>query len=761
MNRSTLRTRIGYILALLILGSACSPARTPASPTTTVPQLTATPTAAETATPAPTLPDASATPQSSPTPATAAPIAVENAGSLRLLAETGYGSSYFHRNYGLQLSADEKRLVASSMAGLSVFEADNLNLQHFIPTAAIQSDFYSFQDQPIPTGISRDGSLAATATPDGNVQIWDLSAGQLRAEYPSTLSDNDGSLTLMDFSPDDRLLAGVTEKGAIVVLQTDGGKVVKLLKQYMNNTNRAAFLKFSLTGKYLYYVFFDVDQGVQFHGLNAISLEQVSYSSDYSSRFPYSYGVFSPALSDTGYEYGYFANTAWEIGVTDFRNFGPRYTMKLASSPAAIGVSANGQWIVTADSYSGQIEVRQAEKNKAPVLTFPGHADLPWGVAVTSDGQTVYSVGMDGLLRMWQAGRQDPAHEFSGFYPDINSLHFTQDGTKLLLSTMTGSVFELDARDGSLLRTLPDPREPLHSDWKTQYTGSAIPLFNLDILNIYSHPDRRCFGSLSADAAWLAQVCQQGNLPVRLWDLAKGNIDRTFSDPLYTLNNKWGKSLKDSFYNNKMAFSPDGHWLAVTYITPLENNAIRIFDVPANKLARTVKSDNVANMLFSPDSKSLVTSSGQPNKLSLQVIDPETGKTLQKLALPRAETDIDQLAFSPDGSMLLTANSGQPEALDSYDAHTWEHLQSLVLDDANADFYFTTLAISPDGSLAALGSALDGKIYFWDVHKNVLLAQPLAIPGLPGVVSMAFSPDGRRLAVAGQDNRVRILGLQP
>lgn len=772
MKYSTIHSKARLAIFFFLLVSACGPTQTTAVPSATPPEAAASPTIAETATPLPTQPEDTPTPEPSPTvalpvaagtayPAPGEAVNAENAGSLRVLSEIGYGSSYLRRNFGLRLSADEQRLIATSMAGIAVFSASDLQLQHFIPTAALSPALSISLLGSVPTFVSDDGTLAVTATEDGKLQIWDLSSGQLRAEYSTTLTDDDGQIQLMAFSKDDSQLAGVTGKGAIVVLQTGDGQVVKILRQYINNTQDPAFLTYNPSGKYLYYIFYDPYGGVQFHSLNAISLDEAEVAYEQTNRFFYRYGTFSPSLSDTGYEYAYFSTLGWQIDVFAFHNFAPRRSIKLPSSTSVIAVSSNGQWIATVDSYSGQIEVREAETNKPPVLTFPGHTNLPWGAAISADGQTVYSIGMDGLLRMWKAGQQEPLHEFTGFYPDINGIHFSKDGASLLLSTQTGSIFQLNAQDGSLERTLADPREPLLSDWKIQRDGSAISYFNADLASIYG-PNHRCSSALSADGARLAQMCENSNLPIRLWDTVSGSIAGTFSDPAYTLTQKWGKSLKDGFYNRRMAFSPDGRWLAVTYLTPLQNNAIRIFDVPTGKLVHTVKSDDVVVMAFSPDGNSLVTSSGRlGGKHILQVIDPASGKIVTKLESPQGEDDVENLVFSPDGSRLLTLNDVAPQALDIYDAHTWEHLQNLTLDSDSLSYVFTSMLVSPDGSLAVLGDDLAGNLYFWDLGKNTLLAQPLAIPDLPNVLAMAFSPDGRTLAVVGQDNRIHIMGVLP
>src|SRR5438132_9320976 len=65
-----------------------------------------------------------------------------------------------------------------------------------------------------------------------------------------------------------------------------------------------------------------------------------------------------------------------------------------------------------------------------------------------------------------------------------------------------------------------------------------------------------------------------------------------------------------------------------------------------------------------------------------------------------------------------------------------------------------SLAFSPAGPYVASGSQ-DGVIKVWDTHTGQLLRLFQVPAGKPMAFSLAFSPDGERLAVA-YDRRIRI-----
>ena len=99
---------------------------------------------------------------------------------------------------------------------------------------------------------------------------------------------------------------------------------------------------------------------------------------------------------------------------------------------------------------------------------------------------------------------------------------------------------------------------------------------------------------------------------------------------------------------------------------------------------------------------------------------------------------VSSLAFSPDGTMLATADG-------FYGAHIW-HLATRAMTNLNGGGG-TNVAFSPDGATLAIPAG--NTVYLWDVATSRRIA---ALNDPSRTVnwwsSVAFSPDGTTLAVA-------------
>lgn len=133
---------------------------------------------------------------------------------------------------------------------------------------------------------------------------------------------------------------------------------------------------------------------------------------------------------------------------------------------------------------------------------------------------------------------------------------------------------------------------------------------------------------------------------------------------------------------------------------------------------------------------------------TIHVLDPNGEEVRQELG-PLAEGYDTTLAATPDCSQLLAA---QNTSVYRWKSSTWEELPAWEMKDT-----ITSLAISQDGSLTAVGTSL-GDIRLVDSETGSLLR---SLDGHKGqVTTLEFSPDGRYLASGGTDGVVIIWGVE-
>jgi WD40 repeat protein len=222
-----------------------------------------------------------------------------------------------------------------------------------------------------------------------------------------------------------------------------------------------------------------------------------------------------------------------------------------------------------------------------------------------------------------------------------------------------------------------------------------------------------------------------------------------------------GKTIRDVTWNRgkekeqiiTLAFSADSHILALS-----GELAIRLWDVDSGRELRRFggKEDPHESLAFTPDGKMLAAgpyfgSDEDSRNGRIQLWDVATGRKLRSLPAP---WDVWSIAVSPDGKHLAAGTEGAS-------AHIWDLAsgrQEYELGDREGRG--RCIAFSPDGrTLAVAGferdlGALDGVVWLWDVATGRELRR------LGGrqqdVRAVAFSPDGKLLATAGNDNLIRL-----
>ena len=239
---------------------------------------------------------------------------------------------------------------------------------------------------------------------------------------------------------------------------------------------------------------------------------------------------------------------------------------------------------------------------------------------------------------------------------------------------------------------------------------------------------------LSADGTQLGVATEDG---IVLLDPATGAIRRRLQG---------GGAVK------RLAFSPDG-----SLVAGATEAGVMVWRTAGGTGRLLIQANgSAAELTFTHDGRQLIVGAcGCPPDLleGVRVHDASTGELLRRLPGTKL---ISAMELSPDGSRLAAADwklgGGAGQAtVRTWDTRNWRPLATMQ--GLPEGIQLTSLAFSPDGRELAIGGA-DGAAGMWSVKTG---KQSLAFLGqTSGINAVAFRPGGDEVATAASDGTGRV-----
>jgi RNA polymerase sigma factor (sigma-70 family) len=389
---------------------------------------------------------------------------------------------------------------------------------------------------------------------------------------------------------------------------------------------------------------------------------------------------------------------------------------------------------------------------------FNGNASSVQGVAFFPDDKFIASAGGDGTVRVWEVktGKLVFVRERVLGGSSVWCVAFSPDGTRLAVggggnghpalvvcAVPSGKVlYALGDKkalvrcvafspDGKLLAAGEDPQVWNEQPGRKDKAPSGVRLWEVGSGKehgfLNGHPGVTGV-AFSPDGKRLASGGHDSH--IRLWDLGRKKVLRQMVVPPIDSRDPLIEEGRRGSYG--LAFSPDGKRLA----SANANGTVTLWDL-LDKKGVTLRGHGreVSAVAFSPDGKVLASGSYDH---TFRLWDPVTGKPLPTPSAHAGE--LMAVAISPDGKLAATA--GEDHTIRLWDLRTGRPRR--VLHRPEMDM-FITLAFSPDGKRLAWKER--NAIHLWEVFGKEGPTMVLKHPAQP--CDFAFSPDGKWLVSTG------------
>jgi eukaryotic-like serine/threonine-protein kinase len=383
---------------------------------------------------------------------------------------------------------------------------------------------------------------------------------------------------------------------------------------------------------------------------------------------------------------------------------------------------------------------------------------LPWFVEAFKVDQGHPEHETKHRLRLASILQQCPRPRQMWFHGGSANVALSPDGKLALTGASDGTSAIWDVATGRQLGiaqfprgTSSRPRCRFSTDGKSAFAegGSAVVIWELGATpraRIISAGELIHTSAMSADGRFY--VMGTATRPLLIWEAETGNLTEVSS----TVSDK-ADVIAFLPPNARSVLGIDVPTATPVFLTVDRVGYVRAWDAATTnvlfqqKLPENVHASLVAKGEFSPDGRFLLQLQNAYRDFKMLLWDVPTGQLIAELKHDHHVLDI---AFSPDGKTVVT--SSQDRTARIWDTHTGK-LRGAPLQHER---YVSRVRISPGGQLILTVSA-DGTARVWDLHTGKSAGPPLVHSA--ATEDAVFGADDATIATGCVDGTVRIWDL--
>jgi WD40 repeat protein/serine/threonine protein kinase len=558
---------------------------------------------------------------------------------------------------------------------------------------------YGHLDAVRQTAFSPDGTLIASVSADGQVKLWDGNSGK------SVLTI--AGITTLAFSRDGLHFAAGAKDGTVTLREARTGKVVKSADKL--HAEAITALALSPDGKRL--AAGSQDGNIKVCDADSLGNATTLKKSHVTGVISLAFNPASTKLVSTGLDRNLIV---WDVASGDPQQF-PGQTNGIAGAV----FSADGKHLAFA-SIDDIVKMDIVRVWKTDALGTEVIAAAPQvkgeslsqsrgitSITISPDGQRIATTGFDGAIRLLSVNTGRERHTLHGHSKAARSVAFSPDGQRLVSGSDDFTVKLWDVVSGQETQT---------------FIGNLKA-----VSSIAFNPTN---DNILASGNW--------NGTLKVWNVLTGK-------------DVWA-SAKAAHASEilSVAFASDGQRLA----SAGQDGKIKLWDAATGKeLATAIKghAGAIMSVAFSKDGKRLA--SGGKDK-SVIVWDAVKGDVVW--TSPAKTYEVNCVSLSADGSRVAWADQSGAITIADLPKDAKDKDKEPVTFHAHSggitSVTFGGDEKNPDKIIATAGQ--DGRVALWDAVNGQLL---LVLKGHgSGVMSVAFSKDGKRLASASKDGTVKM-----